>query len=70
MTDIATYTGLDLKVARVRARVKQREIGLVMGVTESRISSIEREGIVTSDTARRYLAALDTCSTARTSMAS
>lgn len=57
------HSGLDLKLARVAARVKQRALGAAMGVTESRISSIEREAIVTPKLAERYLRALDTCRT-------
>jgi transcriptional regulator with XRE-family HTH domain len=56
-------TGLDLKLARIAARVKQKAIGRAMGVSESRVSAIEREAVVTPETADRYVAALDTCRT-------
>lgn len=62
-----TTTGLALKVARVEQRVKAREIALAMGVSQSRVSSIEREGFVTDETANRYLTALAHVRTQRTS---
>lgn len=61
MDSTPTQTGLDLKLARVAARVKQRALGTAMGVSESRVSAIEREAVVTADLAARYLTALDTC---------
>lgn len=60
-------TGLALKVARTEQRVKAREIARVMGVSPSRVSSIEREGFVTQETADRYLAALSRVRTGGTS---
>lgn len=63
------FTGLALKVARVGQRVKAREVAEVMGVSPSRVSSIEREAFVTDETARRFLEAVKTCSTRRTSRA-
>jgi DNA-binding transcriptional regulator YiaG len=60
-------TGLDLKVARVRERLKAKDIAAEMDVTPSRVSSIEREQFVTPETAKRYLEAVTTCSTRRTS---
>jgi DNA-binding XRE family transcriptional regulator len=56
-------TGLDLKLARVAARVKQWQIAHEMGVSPSRIAAIEREAVVTEDTEARYLAALGICRT-------
>lgn len=63
MTTPAARTGLDLKLARVARRIKQKAVGAAMGVSESRVSSIEREAIVTPELAARYLQALDTCDT-------
>lgn len=63
MNSPAARTGLDLKLARVARRIKQKTLGSAMGVSESRISSIEREAVVTPELAERYLAALDTCGT-------
>lgn len=60
-------TGLSLKVLRTEQRVKAREIAEAMGVSQSRVSSIEREGFVTQETADRYLAALARVRTERTS---
>lgn len=62
MTTSAT-SGLDLKLARVARRIKQKPLGDAMGVSASRVAAIEREAIVTSETVARYLAALDTCGT-------
>ena len=51
-------TGLELKLRRVGARVKAKDLAAAMGVTTSRISAIEREAIPTDETRRRYVAAL------------
>jgi predicted transcriptional regulator len=59
-------TGLDLKVRRVAAEVRSKEIAEVMGVDPSRIAHIEATRTVTPDTVSRYLAALATCSTKST----
>lgn len=67
MTDLTTYTGLDLKVARTRARVKAKRIAVAMGVSPSRVASLEREAIVTAEAAERYLRAVDECRTDGTS---
>lgn len=53
-------TGLELKLRRVAARVKQQDIAAEMGVTKSRVSGIEREGFPSAETQRRYLEALET----------
>lgn len=52
-------TGLDLKLARVAARLKQAQVGAQMGVSGSRIAAIEREAVVTPETAGRFLEALE-----------
>lgn len=62
-------TGLDLKVERVRDRVKQREIALSMGVSVSRVSKIEALGHVHPDLAARYRVALGTCRTGTSEIA-
>lgn len=62
-------TGLELKVRRVAARVKAIDLAQAMGVSASRVSSIEREAVVSSAASKRYLAALDKCATSRTSEA-
>ncbi len=51
-------TGLGLKLARVGERVKQRPLAEAMGVSVSRISSIEREAFPSPATRNRYLDAL------------
>lgn len=60
---MSNTTGLDLKLARVAARVKQWQLATEMGVSPSRVAAIEREAVVTQDTEARYLAALSTCDT-------
>ena len=56
-------TGLDLKLARVAARIKQKPLGEAMGVSASRVAAIEREAVVSVELAERYLRALGTCGT-------
>lgn len=56
-------TGLDLKLARVARRIKQKPLAEAMGVSASRVAAIEREAVVTPELAARYMAALDTCGT-------
>lgn len=68
MTD-ANVTGLDLKVARTRARVKAKRIALAMGVSSSRVAALEREAFVTPEAAKRYLQAVAECRTDGTSEA-
>ena len=51
-------TGMDLKVARVRARVSATDIALIMGVSRQRVSQIETLPRVTDEMARRYRDAL------------
>lgn len=58
-----TYSGLDLKLARTRARVKANRIAAAMGVSPSRVASIEREAVVTAEAAGRYLRAIAECRT-------
>lgn len=65
MTEM-TYSGLDLKVARTRARVKAKRIAMAMGVSPSRVASLEREAVVTAEAAKRYLDAVEACRTVRT----
>lgn len=57
-------TGLDLKLRRVAADVRVKDLAEAMGVTDSRISRIESDRRhVTDDAERRYLAALATLAT-------
>lgn len=59
----AHMTGLDLKLRRVAADVKTGELAAAMGVTNARISHIEKLRVVTPEAQARYLAALTTCTT-------
>lgn len=52
-------TGLDLKLARVAARVTARSLARRLAVGESRVSHIESQAVVTASMATRYRAALD-----------
>lgn len=61
----AVMTGLDLKLKRTAAQVKARELAIVLGVTPSRISAIERDASVTESMGQRYLDALDTLTNVR-----
>lgn len=56
-------TGLDLKLRRVAADVRVKDLANAMGVTDSRISRIESSRTVTLDAASRYLMALATLGT-------
>jgi len=62
-------TGLDLKLARVRERVKAKHVAEAMGVSQSRIAKIEREAVVSPEIASRYLDAVAQCRTLGTSVA-
>lgn len=54
-------TGLTLKVERVAARVKAKHLASAMGVSPSRVSSLEREQYPSPESVRAYRAALATC---------
>lgn len=56
-------TGLGLKLARTAERVKQWQVADAMGVSPSRVASIEREAVVSPKLVDRYMKALDTCRT-------
>lgn len=61
MTDVTTtrLTGGDLRVARIRAGVRQVDLARAMGVTHPRINAIEGSWRPTPEAARRYLEALE-----------
>lgn len=63
MTSNTYVTGLDLKLERVAARLRQRQIGDAMGVSGSRVAAIEREAVVSAETVARYREAMRVCST-------
>ena len=60
-------TGLELRLKRVAADVKAKDVAAAMGVTTSYVSRIEGRRIVTQDMWDRYVSALDTCITKSTS---
>lgn len=51
-------TGLDLKVARVRARLTVTEVADAMGVSRQRVSQVEAMALVNASLEGRYRAAL------------
>ena len=69
MQNVTPTTGMDLRLRRVRADVKVKDLAAAMGVVASRISAIERSPAPRGETIVRYLAALDTCRTVPTSKA-
>lgn len=62
-------SGMELKLLRVAADVKTRDLADAMGVTNSRVSHIEKLRIVTPEADARYRAALDMCVTNSTKAA-
>ena len=56
-------TGLDLKLERTAERVRVKELAAAMGISQSRISRIEGQSVVTDILTARYRAALRTCGT-------
>lgn len=56
-------TGTELKVRRVTAHVKAKDVAAVAGWTTSKISRIESSAFVPADVVDRYVQALATCST-------
>ena len=59
-------SGKDLKLQRVAADVKTKDLASAMGVTASRVSRIENTRTVTPDAEGKYLEALFTCITKST----
>lgn len=59
--------GHDLKVERVKVNVKASALATALGVDKSTVSRWESTIFLTQDQIDRYLAALATCSTIRTS---
>ncbi len=60
-------TGMDLKLRRVAADVKLKDLANAMGVTDSRVSRVEGSRVVTDEAAAKYLDALETFQTVPTS---
>jgi len=52
--------GKTLKLRRVAADIKAKDLAEAMGVSDSRVSRIENSRIVTEETTARYLEALAT----------
>lgn len=59
-------TGLELKLKRVAADVKSKDLAAALGVTTSYVSRIEGRRVVTPEMHDRYVAALTTCITKST----
>lgn len=66
MDTTARVTGLDLKVERIRAGLKVKDIAAQMGITPSRLSRIEVDVPVTARMLIRYRDALAKCGTSGT----
>lgn len=62
-------TGLELKLKRVAADVRVKELAEAMGVTDSRITYIEGRRNPTQEAIDRYMNALSTCVTKSTTSA-
>lgn len=58
IADMDTTTGLDLKVERVRNRIKATDLARAMGVSRQRVSAIESLAHVPTDAVDRYREAL------------
>lgn len=54
-------TGHNLKVERVTARVKSKDLAAQMGVSGSRLSAIEREEFPSAEMVRRFRDGLEQC---------
>jgi hypothetical protein len=62
-------TGLDLKVERVKLQLPARAVADAMGISQSRLSRIEKPEPVTDRMLARYRLALETCRTSGTAAA-
>ena len=62
----SSLTGLELKLLRVAADIRVKDLALAMGVTDSRITYIEGRRNPTLEAVERYLSALDMCATKST----
>jgi transcriptional regulator with XRE-family HTH domain len=62
----AHMTGLDLKLRRVAADVRTKDLAAAMGVTDSRVSYIETRRNPTPEAVEKYLRGLDMCITKST----
>jgi len=59
-------TGKDLKLQRVVADLKVKDVAREMGVSDSRVSAIENSRQVTPETIDRYVRAIATLTTTTT----
>lgn len=56
---MAGTSGMDLKLARIRAGIQGKELAAAMAVTRSRVSNIEALGRPSGDAVAAYMTALD-----------
>ena len=56
-------TGLDLRLKRVAADIRQGDLAKAMGVPQGRVSYLEGRRVITPEAEQRYLAALATLTT-------
>lgn len=59
-------TGMELRLERVAADVKAKDLAEAMGTVPSSVSRLERARIVTDKAAQRYRDALARCATVAT----
>lgn len=62
-------SGKDLKLRRVTADVKAKDVAEAAGVSQQQVSRWENSRVLTEDAEARYMAALTTCITKSTSEA-
>lgn len=60
-------SGKDLKLRRVNADVKAKDVAEAAGVSQQQVSRWENSRLVTDDAEARYMTALTTCITKSTS---
>lgn len=56
-------SGKDLKLRRVNADLKAKDVAEAAGVSQQQVSRWENSRVVTEDAEARYMAALTTCIT-------
>lgn len=52
-------SGMDLRVARIRLRLRQADVAIVAGVSRQRVSGLERQRQVSQAAADRLLQAIE-----------
>lgn len=65
MDTTTSYSGHELKIERIRRRVRQYQLAEAMQppIRPATVSNIERQEYPSPETVRRYLSALERCAT-------